>query len=68
MNKFHTFTFRSRLYMKVAEGEITSHFQIENNTLSDVSHMHHMHECMLLVPVSKNDKYEGFTSHLTLSI
>ena len=27
MKKFHTFTFRSRLYMKVAEGEITSHLQ-----------------------------------------
>ena len=37
-------------------------------TLSDVSHMHHMHECMVLVAVSKNDKYEGFNSHLTLSI
>ena len=27
MNKFPTFTFQSRLYMKVAEGEITSHLQ-----------------------------------------
>ena len=39
-------------------------------TLSDVSHMHHMHECMVLVPVSKINMTESFQifSHLPLKL